>query len=258
MLKLERGVNMIEKIIYNNENGIFNFIKDILNEGNKKKHVVLSQIDDQTMEKIDEWLSEKIESLYICIDRYLTTKKIFQNLLQSDKYINKYVFCNSEMQGNRLNNLIMLESETQLEILIIPFCLTDFNLTASNSFAIYLSCNINEENSLKELFDLYLKKLEYNKLTEEYVNECELKKLFRNDKANTLYKDVNKDEVIQSFRNITESDNVDETLRVIQSQSSAKKFSLDRSEMSFNITSDENQTSNNFTFDNDIEIDIQI
>ncbi len=249
---------MIERVIYNNENGIFNFIKDILNEGEKKKHIVFSQIDDQTMEKIDGCLSEEVETLYICVDRYLTTKKIFQTLLKSDNYINKYVFCNSEMQGNRLNNLIMLQSDTQLEILIIPFCLTDFNLSASNSFAIYLSGSINKENSLKELFDLYSKKLEYNELTEEYINECELKKLFRNDKANTIYKDVNKDEIIQSFRTVAGADNVDETLRVIQSQSSAKKFSLDRSEISFNITGDENQTNNNSTFDNDIVIDIEI
>lgn len=249
---------MIEKIIYNNENGIFNFIKDILNDNNKKKYVFFSQVDDQVVEKLEEGLLQKVESLYMCIDRYLTTKKLFQKLLKSDKFINKYVFCNSDIKGNRLNNLIVLQSGMQLEVLVIPFVLTDFNILTSNSFAIYLSGNIDEDNSLKELFELYTKKLDYAELTEEYINECEENKLFRNDKANTLYKDVNKDEVIQSFRNISESDSIDETLRVIQCQASAKKFSLDRSEMSFNITDDEFPNNNNSMFDNDIEINIEI
>lgn len=249
---------MVEKIIYNNGNGIFNFIQSVLNYKDRKISMVLSQIDDQTIEKIDKCLLQTIESIYVCVDRYLTTKKIFQFLLESDKYKNKYVFANGEVKGNRLNNLIILQSESQIEILIVPFCLTDFNLMTSEDFAIYLSGNINEEEALKELLALYTKELEYGNLTQDYINECEQKKLFRNDKANTIYKDVNKDEVIQSFRNITDSDDVDETLRIIQSQAMAKKFSLDRSEISFNIDDEENKAGNNGNFSDNIEIDIGI
>lgn len=248
---------MIGKIIYNNENGIFDFIKELLNESNKKKHIIFSQIDDCAMENIDECISGKIENIYLCVDRYLTSKKNFQALLKSNKYVNKYVFTNGEMKGNKLNNLIILQTETQLEILIIPFSITDFNLLASNSFAIYLSSDTNEENSLKELLNFYLNQCDYNELTEDYINECETKKLFRNDKVNTIYKDVDKDEVIKSFRNITESTDVDETLKVIQRQASVKKFSLDKSEIIFN-TNDDNSADNNCIFNNDIEIDIEI
>lgn len=249
---------MIEKIIYNNENGILKFITALLNEPNKSKSIVFSQIDDQALESIDECFSEKIEAIYMTVDRYLTTKKIFQKLLISDKYVNKYVSSNSELDGNRLNNLIVLESDKQLEVLFIPFCMTTFNLATSNSFAIYLACDISEASHLNELCESYINKSEYDELTENYINGCEEKKLFRNEKANTVYKDVNKDEVIQSFRSITDSDDVDETLKVIQSQASAKKFSLDKSEMSFNITDDDMFSNYKATFNDDFEIDIEI
>jgi len=247
---------MIAKLVYNNENGIFNYIKEMVNKNSKEKYMVLSQIDDQAFEKIDECVSNEIDRLLICVDRYLTTKSIFVNLLNNDKYTNKYIFSNSDMQSNRLNNLIMLKSEDEMEVLIVPFCITDFNLQTSNSFAIYLKGNLSEQNVLQEIYNLYLYQMEYEKLTEKYVNDCINKKLFRNDKANNLYKDVNKDEIVQSFRNLVETDNIDETLKVIKSQNNARKFSLDRSEISFNT--DEIETINTDALDNDIEINIEI
>ena len=234
-------MGMIQKLINNNENNTLKFIVDFLNEDDKTKYLVFSQIDDQTMEQIDNVLEQKVDMAYWCVDRCLTTKNLFNMMLKSEKYIKKYVFSNGEMEGNKLNNLIILQSGNELEVLIIPFSITYFNITSSNSFAIYLRGNMDEEPMLNELFHLYINGIGYLELTEEYIKECEAKKLFRNNKANTLYKDVNKDEIIQSFRTIGLSDNVNETLRVIQSQSSAKKFSLDKSEILFNVNDAESE-----------------
>ena len=241
MIKSTMVMKMIQKVINNSENNILKFIINLLKESNKTKYIVFSQIDDQTLEHIDDSLEQKVDGIYLCVDRYLTTKNLFKTILKSEKYIKKNVFCNGQAESNKLNNLIMLQSGTYLEILIIPFCITYFNVTASDSFAIYLSGNINDEPILKELFNLYINKNGYRELTEEYIKECEAKKLFRNHKANTLYKDVNTDEIIQSFRTITDSDDVSETLRVIQSQSSVKKFSLDKSEVVFNLNDIESE-----------------
>ena len=241
------------KNIYNINQGILSYINNKIKDNNTIKYLVFSQIDDQTFEMLDKQISS-IEKLFICIDRYYTTSQMFKGMLTNTKYKEVLVYANSNIVGNKLNNLIVIMDGESVEVLILPFALTSFNVQNADSYIISIQGTINDLY-IKEMLDNYENNKEYMELSEEFIQKCIEDKLFRNDKANNIYKDVNKDEIIQSFRNLGDSENYDETLKVIQKQTAARKFSLDKSELSFTI---EETTNSNININEDIIIDIDI
>lgn len=83
--------------------------------------------------------------------------------------------------------------------------------------------------------------------------DLEKNKAFRNEKADTLYKEIDKDEIIKSFRTIQGVENKDEFLKMVEVNNKIRNGNFLKNEVEFATLDDNNDNSltQNFDLDDD-------
>lgn len=176
-------------------------VSDILSKESVSKIVALGTVDDYCFKALfnDKIIDEC--SFFISIDKKYTTYKMIEGLLESK---NVYLYNNNLHKNTKKENIIFSIHDDEIEMLFSGFEFTKDNLDNSNSVSIYVRGNKN----LKEMCEV-IKLCEYYsnnqgnyiKLGENILNELKIDNSFRNDKINTIFEEMQIDEVISSFRN---------------------------------------------------------
>lgn len=187
---------MIIKFIRNENGEIKNEIVKLLSNKAVFKMAVLGAIDDYVFELFNK---NKIDLYYISVDKKYTTYNMFKDLTS-----NTYIFDNNLHKNSKKENIIFNEYEDELEMLMSGFEFTKDNIDNSTSVSIYIrgKKSTDEMKEVEELYNYYKEnKGTYLKLDDELLNKLEENKSFRNSKINTIFEEMQIDEVISSFRN---------------------------------------------------------
>lgn len=189
---------MIIEFIRNENNEIKNRITKMISGKSLSKIVVLGTADDYGCELFNDG---KIDDFYISVDKKYTTYKMIESLIDSK---NTYIYDNNLHKNTKKENIIFCIYENDIEILISSFEFTKDNLDNSASISIYIRGNkeLNEMQEVVNLYNYYKENIgNYFKLDNNVLNKLEENKSLRNSKINTIFEEMQMDEVISSFRN---------------------------------------------------------
>lgn len=191
---------MTIQIIKNKEDNIKNKIFEMLSKKSLYKLIILGTIDDYIFTWLNNIKISSEYSQYISIDKKYTTYKMLEDLLKTD---NTYIYNNNLHKQTKKENIIFVDNDDEIEMLISSFEFTKENLDNSDSNVMYIRGNKASEelSEIVKLYNYYKNNLgEYSKLTKELLNELDKNKDFRNSKINTIFEEMQIDEVISSFR----------------------------------------------------------
>lgn len=189
---------MISHIIRNKNDEVINEIKRIISVKQSEKIMVLGSIDDYSFEIFNDI---KNTLIYISIDKKYTTYKMMEDLLEKE---NVFVYDNNLHKDTKKENIIFNIDDDEIEMLMSSFEFTKDNLENADSIAIYIKGNKNdaEMKDILSLYEYYKNNLGgYIELDNNLLNNLEDNKSFRNSKINTIFEEMQIDEVISSFRN---------------------------------------------------------
>ncbi len=246
------------EVIFKQENKdkLIEYLNDFLLQENDEKIVVLGSIDNNTFERLKDSI-KNFTKLFIGVSKKYTTKKIVLDLANKD---NVFYQNNNDYRNMLKENIIILKNANSISILVIPFELKEEIIENANNTLILIKLDNNEKNieSITNVIENYKQNIkEYPKLNEEAINFLSEKKAFRNEKADSLDKEINKDEIIKSFRSIQGVENKDEFLKMVEVHNKIKNKGFLKNEIEFSNMDD--QTSNlNKDFDledDDIEFE---
>lgn len=240
-----------------NNNDLYDYLNKFLLEKSKETLIVFGSIDNNTYERLEGSIKE-FNRLYIGISNKYTTKKMLEEL--SD-FENVFYQNNNNYREMLKENLIIKKELNYTKILIIPFELKEEIIQNANNNVILIKIkndetNIEEINAFAKKYEL--NKLGYLKLTKGALKDLEKDKAFRNEKADTLDKEIDKDEIIKSFRTIQGIENKDEFLKMVEVHSKIKNKGFLKNEIEFTGLDDKNNNDliQNFDLgDNDIEFE---
>ena len=244
---------MLIKSVFGKQN-ILNEIENTLNKEAEKKVVVLGNIDDSGYELFEECFERNNPDVFFSINKKSTTKVLLEKINNLE---NVYIHNNNDNIDMQNSNMIIIKNENGLEAIISTFDFSGNTINNTKSFVLVLKEEINEKSSLYELYSTYDKtNSSYIKLSEEVIKDLKENKQLRNDKAATLTKAIDEDEIVKSFRNIAQVEDKDEYLKMLKIKNNIKKSNLGSSELIYGGEEEINKFDLNS--DDDIEIDIEL
>lgn len=192
---------MIVNFIRNENDAIKNKINDMFSKSSENKIIVLGSVDDYVFEMFNSKQIVSRYTQYISIDKRYTTYTMLEDLLQNE---NTYIYNNNSHTETKKENIIFCEDAEEIEVLISSFEFTKDNMDNSNSVVTYFKGkkSLYELSEVVKLYEYYKTNSGgYLKLTKELLDELNEERSFRNSKINTIFEEMQMDEIISSFRN---------------------------------------------------------
>lgn len=188
------------------------FIKFFRNENDKLKKQIRKMMSEKALSKttvlgtVDDYIFDffkdtKVTDMFISVDKKFTTYKMMEELLNKE---NVYIYNNNLHKNTKKENIVFSIHEDEIEMLFSGFGFTKDNLDNSDSVSIYIRGNKDSEEmrEVVNLYHYYKNNLgNYLKLDENLLKTLKDSKSFRNEKINTIFEEMQIDEVICSFRN---------------------------------------------------------
>ena len=206
--------------------------EEIGDEKGSDKILVLGSIDNNVYCLISKYITD-FSKLYIGISKKYTTKKMIESLLS---FNNVFFQDNNNYRGMLKENVIIQKKVNFVQITLIPFELREEIIENSNNSIIQIKIFdiTNEKFNIANFIEKYqINKFDYLKLNKELFLQLEKNKAFRNEKADTLDEDINKDEIIKSFRTIQSVEDKDEFLKMVEVHSNLKNKEFLKSDIVF-------------------------
>lgn len=244
---------MLVEFITGKEN-IVNGIIELLGEEADEKIVVFGTIDDEGYKLFEESILKNNPKLFLGVSKKYTTKALLEKV---NKLENVYVYNNNENISIKNTNMIMICRENKVDIIISTFDFFENTINNTSSFVLKLSGD--SKSNIYQLYSEYHNfSLDYIKLSQEIIEQLSTDKQLRNEKASTLSRNIDKDEIIKSFRNIGQVEDKDGYLKMLEVKNEFKKSKIDKSELIYSNDSD-NLDDKRIDISNlDIDIDIEI
>ncbi len=230
---------------------IKNDIEIMLKKPHDKLVAILGIIDDEGLDEIYSFIPQDIRIL-ICVDKKFTTYQLLNKLL---KFKDVYYVDNNNTSRLEQTNLLISVNGDDVEVMFITPNFLKYSLENNISTSFILKGKLKEFECLLNKYKLDNSEL-YSKLTQECIKEWEDKNNLRNEKATTLSKEMDLDEIKMSFRRINEIENKDEFINKLKFQ---KQINANKDDIIIeNIVSPVNSNNIFKGNDQDIEIDIDI
>ena len=232
-----------------------NKLSELLQKKCEEKYIILGRIENVVFDFV--FTTETLFSkLYLGVSKKYTTK----NMIEKVSNFNNVYFCNNDEYRNMIiDNLVIVKEKDTIVITVIPFEIRNEIIENSKNKLIEIELNEKDlSNDIKSLIDCYVEnKNNYKILNSDVIKELENKKVFRNEKADTLTKEITRDEIIKSFRSSQNFENKDEFLKMIEVNSKIKNSTLLKDEVQYLDYKNEEQgiSKKDIDFDDDIKFD---
>lgn len=232
-----------------------NKVTELLQNKSEEKYVVLGRIENIVFDFVYT-KKASFSKLYLGVSKKYTTK----NMIEKVSNFNNVYFCNNDEYRNMIiDNLVIAKEKDTIVITVIPFEIRNEIIENSKNKLIEIELNEKDlSNDIKSLIDCYVEnKNNYKILNSDVIKELENKKVFRNEKADTLTKEITRDEIIKSFRSSQNFENKDEFLKMIEVNSKIKNSTLLKDEVQYLDYKNEEQgiSKKDIDFDDDIKFD---
>lgn len=233
-----------------------NKVTELLQNKSEEKYVVLGRIDNIVFDFVYT-KKASFSKLYLGVSKKYTTKNMIDKI---SNLSNVYICNNDEYRNMIIDNLVITKEKNTIVITIIPFEIR--NEIIENSKNKMIEIELNEKdltNDIKTLIECYVEnKNNYQTLDSDVIKELENKKAFRNEKADTLTKEISRDEIIKSFRSSQNFENKDEFLKMIEVNSKIKNSTLLQDEVQYLDYKNEEESisKKDIEFDDDIKFDL--